>query len=269
MRLFYHPESDSLFLSEPGDWQNSADGALSEDVSDDPKFLNLATLEDIDVSLIEPLESRPAKAVGMAGAITEAMKKWARKPADLYPTPVDCTYSLLPHIADLVPPDAKVWEPACADGQMVRPLEQFGYRVTATDLRPDVTGGVGGIDFLDPVSPYHDQSYDLVATNPPFVAADAFIRQALEQAPVVVMLLKAQYWNTRNRKKLFRETKPYKELNLTWRPAFLEKERGKSPLMDCMWVVWVRGHQGPCTTEMIDRLLECPVNVGAMDMGGL
>ena len=59
------------------------------------------------------------------------------------------------------------------------------------------------------------------------------------------------------------------ELNLTWRPAFLEKERGKSPLMDCMWVVWVRGHEGDCIVRPIDRLLECPVNLGAMDMGGL
>lgn len=83
------------------------------------------------------------------------------------------------------------------------------------------------------------------------------------------MLLKAQYWNTRNRKALFRETRPCMELNLTWRPAFLAQERGNSPLMDCMWVVWVRGHEGLPTVDMIDRLLECPLNIGAMDMGGL
>lgn len=214
-----------------------------------------------------PSEEETTKTLGMSGAIAEAMKKWARKPADLYPTPVDCTYSLLPHIADLLPPDATVLEPACADGQMVRPLQEFGYTVIATDLRPDVTGGHGGIDFLD--KDYQFSKVDAVITNPPFAAAEQFIRRALEVAPVAVMLLKAQYWNTKGRKKLFRETRPYKELNLTWRPAFLEAERGKSPLMDCMWVVWVRGHEGACTTDMLDRLLECPVNIGAMDMGGL
>ena len=78
------------------------------------------------------------------------------------------------------------------------------------------------------------------------------------------MLLKAQYWNTKNRKALVRETKPYMELNLTWRPAFLEEERGKSPLMDCMWVVWKRGHTGHCTTHMIDRLMTCPMNMGGL-----
>lgn len=212
----------------------------------------------------------PAAPGGMSGAIAEAMRKWARKPADLYPTPVDCTYSLLPHIADLMPADALILEPACADGMMVRPMEEFGYRVDAYDLRPEVTGGQGGFDFTDRETRFdHDGEYDGIITNPPFGIAEAFIRRAIEEAPVAVMLLKAQYWNTKNRKKLFRETTPYKELNLTWRPAFLEKERGKSPLMDCMWVVWVRGHTGSCTTEMIDRLMECPVNLGAMDMGGL
>lgn len=206
---------------------------------------------------------------GLSGAIAAAMAKWARKPADLYPTPVDCTYSLLPHIAHLLPANAHILEPACADGQMVQPLEEFGYRVDGFDLRLDVTGGIGGTDFLDRSNFAGDYQWDAVITNPPFGIAAQFIERALELAPVVVMLLKAQYWNTQNRKKLFRETKPYMELNLTWRPAFLEAERGKSPLMDCMWVVWVRGHNDLPKVDMIDRLLECPVNLGTMDMGGL
>lgn len=224
-------------------------------------------MSDDDFWDVPGIGHNSSKALGVSGAIMAAMQKWARKPSDLYPTPVDCTYSLLPHIADLLPPDATILEPACADGQMVKPLREFGYKVVATDLRPEVKGGEGGIDFLD--RSYTFSNVDAVITNPPFVAAEAFIRRAVEIAPVAVMLLKAQYWNTKNRKKLFRETRPWKELNLTWRPAFLEEERGKSPLMDCMWVVWRRGHDGPCTTDMIDRLLECPVNIGAMDMGGL
>jgi hypothetical protein len=206
-------------------------------------------------------------ALGLAGAIAASMAKWARKPADLYPTPADCTYSLLPHIAHLLPSDAYILEPACADGQMVRPLQEFGYVVDGFDLRPEVKGGVGGVDFLDRDNgTFEDGIYDGIITNPPFTIAEEFIRRSLEIAPVAVMLLKAQYWNTKGRKKLFRETRPLMELNLTWRPAFLEAERGKSPLMDCMWVVWVRGHQGSCTTDMIDRMLTCPPN---MDTGGL
>lgn len=196
---------------------------------------------------------------GIAGAIAASMAKWARKPADLYPTPTDVTYSLIPYIEDILPPESFVLEPACADGQMSKALEEFGYNVTSYDLRPDVKYGEGGVDFLDasrfpkPIVPF-----DAVITNPPFKAAHLFIKRALEEAPIVCMLVKAQYWNTANRKKLFRETQPYLELNLTWRPAFLEEERGKSPLMDCMWYVWKRGHTGRPQVDVIDRLLECP-----------
>lgn len=215
-------------------------------------------------------EPEKVKAVGMSGAIAEAMRKWARKPADLYPTPVDCTYSLIPHIAHLLPPKALILEPACADGQMVEPLRQYGYDVDGYDLRLDITGGQGGFDYLDPRTHFDRAGYyDAVITNPPFAIADQFIRRSIEEAPVTVMLLKAQYWNTKNRKALFRETRPLMELNLTWRPAFLAKERGNSPLMDCCWVVWRRGHQGSCTMNVIDRLDKCPTNIGAMDFGGL
>ena len=201
----------------------------------------------------------PEDLKGMSGAIAKSMAKWARKPADLYPTPEDCTYSLLPYIEDLVPVGSRVLEPACADGQMVRPLEEFGYIVDGYDLRPEVLCGTGGVDFLDRENGvFDDVEYDAVFTNPPFTIAAQFIERALEIAPVVVMLVKAQYWNTNNRKKLFRGSGYSRELNLTWRPAFLEKERGKSPLMDCMWVVFERGRTELPTVNIVDRLLECP-----------
>jgi len=213
-----------------------------------------------------PLPSDKAPGIGhnsggMSGAIQKSMAKWIRKPADLYPTPPDVTISLLHYIQDLLPPGRCVLEPACADGQMSKVLLDFGYNVASTDLRPDVKFGKGGVDFLDPAMNYEfdNRGYDAVITNPPFAAAADFIRRALEIAPFVAMLLKAQYWNTDNRKKLFRETKPYLELNLTWRPAFLEAERGKSPLMDCMWMVWVRGHDDLPKVDILDRHFTLPL----------
>lgn len=270
--LIYHDESDSLFWDPEFDFSAGADAALCMDVTDQHWAIDRARKEGIDMSddFMEVPDDLIKSTGGMSGAITAAMAKWARKPADLYPTPADCTYSLLPHIQHLLPAEAVVLEPACADGQMVNPLQEFGFDVDGYDLRPEVLGGVGGVDFLDKSNGmFGNRDYDAVITNPPFSAAEAFIRRAIELAPVAVMLLKAQYWNTKNRRKLFRETKPCMELNLTWRPAFLEKERGKSPLMDCMWVVWVRGHEGDCITRPIDRILECPVNVNGMDFGGL
>lgn len=207
---------------------------------------------------------------GVSGAIAASMNKWARKPADLYPTPPDCVYSLIPHMEDILPSGSRILEPACADGQLSKALEEFGYVVDSSDLRPDVLYGTGGVDFLDPDNHFEivesdgqlevRYQYDAVWTNPPFVCAADFITKALKVAPIVVMLLKAQYWNTANRKKLFRETKPYREYKLTWRPAFLEAERGKSPLMDCIWVVWRRGHDDLPTVDILDRLMACPMS---------
>jgi len=233
---------------------------MSVDLDDDFMSVDLGDLVHAEA---ETPDDAPG---GLAGAIAKSMAKWCRKPADLYPTPTDCTYSLLPYLEPILPVGSKVWEPACADGQMVRPLREFGYDVFATDLRPEVKGGMGGVDFLDKDWVVQTE-YDAIITNPPFKAAELFIRRSLEIAPVVVMLLKAQFWNTSNRKALFRETKPYMELNLTWRPAFLEEERGKSPLMDCMWVVWVRGHDDLPKVDMIDRLMSCPMSVESF--GGL
>lgn len=242
---------------------------LSDDL-DDFMAVDLDDFMAVDLTVMPPPEVKPRQAAqGLAGAIVASMDKWARKPADLYPTPTDCTYSMLPYIAPFLPPKAVVWEPACADGKMVQPLREFGYEVIGTDLRPGVLGGEGGIDFLAADSDYHLGDYDAIITNPPFGCADKFITTALQHAPVVVMLLKAQYWNVKKRRKLYYEHRPALELNLTWRPAFLAEERGNSPLMDCMWVVWRRGHNGGCEVELLERLMTCPQNFGDMDMGGL
>lgn len=256
--LIYHPESDSYFVGEHDDL--AKDGLLI-DVSGEDDHELAAVIAGVDISDVDGTSpSAPDKlsSGGIAGAIAASMAKWARKPADLYPTPPDCTYSLIPHIEDLVPAGARVLEPACADGQMSKALEEFGYVVDSYDLRPEVLYGIGGVDFLDRENGLFDEGYDAVITNPPFKAAHLFIERALEVAPVAVMLLKAQYWNTNNRKALFRSCGVSRELNLTWRPAFLEAERGKSPLMDCMWVVFERGYTGKPTVDILDRLLECP-----------
>lgn len=287
-------------------WLETADGALCVDVTGEDDHELAAVIQGVDISELdrdEPFETLGDRELGLttdrivddfwdmpepgeidlsvfgatvetveahggiAGAIAASMAKWARKPADLYPTPPDCTYSLLPHLEQFLPVGSHVLEPACADGQMSKALEEFGYVVDSTDLRPDVKYGTGGVDFLADDTYIADDYYDAIITNPPFNAAEQFIRRALQYAPVVAMLLKAQFWNTKNRKKLFRETRPALELNLTWRPAFLEAERGKSPLMDCMWVVWVRGHEGLPRVDILDRLAACP---GSSDSyGGL
>lgn len=200
--------------------------------------------------------SETAPLSSVASAIVGAMQKWERKPADFYPTPPDVTYSLLDHIVEMLPLGSLVLEPACGDGAMAKALEDCGYDVYGCDLREDSGYGDGGVDYLE--TDFSDLGYDAVITNPPFNIADKFIRHSMKQAPVVAMLLKSQYWHAAKRRKLFEDHPPAKVLPLTWRPSFLEKERGSSPLMDVIWVVWNRNHGGPTEYYPIRRVTAPP-----------
>lgn len=89
MRLYFHPESDSLF------WDEWATDPLCEDVTDEPKFRKAALArginepEVVSVVLLHEKNIVPdAVAKGVANAIIKSYKVWERKPADLYPTPV-------------------------------------------------------------------------------------------------------------------------------------------------------------------------------------
>lgn len=299
MRLWYHPESDSLF------WDNEyPNDGLCEDVTGYKRFRDTAKARGIEepfaahgynihddpdvisgrfsrddytkswaeeepgkiipdedvVRVIDPLLPRDLKMTAevtsqgtgsIANAIIASYKKWERKPADLYPTPVDATESIIPMLKVMRTPDGRpikrIWEPACGDGRISRVLEHHGFDVISTDLREYPGYGTGGIDFLndDLLKDYGWDigEIDLILTNPPFSLAEAFIRRACELCPNVVMLLKQTYWNTKGRIALWEEHMPALELKITWRLAFLKRERGNSPLMDCMWCAWYNEEQ--------------------------
>ena len=87
-------------------------------------------------------------------------------------------------------------------------------------------------------------------TNPPFKYATAFIEKSLTHAPIVAMLLKSQFWHSKNRQKLFKDHTPAYILPLTWRPDFYEFERHKSgakkgaPTMEVIRTIWMKGNTG-------------------------
>lgn len=245
MRLYYHPESDSLF------WDEFHSDPFVDDVTDEPRFRKAAKergLKEPEV-ISEVIDAKVNSPTGqtIADAIITSYRKWERKPADLYPTPVDGTESLIPALKAMKRPDGqpikRIWEPACGDGRLARVLEWHGFEVIATDLREYPGYGYGGLDFLceHPVTKWgwDIQDIDAIVTNPPFSLAEEFIRRALTFTPNVAMLLKQTYWNVGGRSAgLWLDHMPDLELKLTWRLAFLAKERGNSPLMDCMWNIW-------------------------------
>jgi hypothetical protein len=175
-----------------------------------------------------------------ADALIEGQKLHARKPADFYPSPPDVTQALIDFLN--LKPGTFVWEPACGDGAMSKVLSASGCNVHSTDLREDSGYGEGGVDFLtaDPegVAP------DWIITNPPFKLAPEFITRSLQITPNAAMLLKSQFWHAARRLELFEKHPPSHILALTWRPAFLEAERGSSPLMDVIWCVWQKNSEG-------------------------
>lgn len=193
-----------------------------------------------------------------ASAIVGAQKTHKRKAADFYPSPPDVTVALMDFLK--LPEDTDIWEPASGDGAMSRILERYVNDVTSTDLRIESSiYGRGGVNFLD-AEVAQDDCPDWIITNPPFNLSEGFIRKALSITPNVAMLLKSQYWHAARRLSLFDECQPTYVLPLTWRPAFLEAERGSSPLMDVIWVVW----KGPVnTTEFLP--LKRPRGVTPLD----
>lgn len=254
MRLYYHPDSDSLF------WDASAGDPFCEDVTDNPQFRRRARARGIEepkgiVEIVtDPHAAAAALTVrgcgtiwkddppsgGMAGAIQKSYKAWERKPSDFYPTPYDGTESIMPLINNLMKPGAKIWEPCAGDLDMTRVLEWHGYEVTSTELR-DTGQGITGFDFLrdDPTEKWGwIPDPDMIVMNPPFSLAAEFILKALSYTPNVACLVKIDYWNAISRLPLWEKHIPAFFLPLTFRLAFLKEERGNSPLMNCAWVVW-------------------------------
>jgi hypothetical protein len=282
MRLYFNALSDLLF------WDEFCADPECDDLTDNKDARAAAKARGIKepegISEVLETESqlvrtntwpyaKRVQATGMAKAIVDSYKKWERKPADLYPTPVDGTESLIPVLKAMKRPDGspirRIWEPACGDGRLARVLEWHGFEVISTDIREYPGFGYGGLDFLAE-TPKDKWGWvwpeiDAIVTNPPFNLAEEFIRRALCFTPNVAMLLKQTYWNVGGRSQgLWLDHMPDMELKITWRLAFLAAERGNSPLMDCMWAVWNGdnarlpyrgdGEKKMCVTEPLPRL---------------
>lgn len=263
MRLYFDADSESLF------WEEFNNDPFATDVTDDPRFRKAARergLKEPEV-ISEVIDAAPTpEPHTMATAIVKSYKAWERKPADVYPTPVDGTESIMPIILAMSGhfeathgrPIRRVWEPCCGDGRLSRVLEWNGFEVISTDIREYSGYGEGPLDFLHehPMAKWGWDigEIDLIVMNPPFSLSVEFVRKALSITPWLVCLVKQNYYNTINRYDFFQDVRPNFFLPLTFRLAFLEEERGKSPLMDCAWAVWGKGYEEDlCVFEPVKR----------------
>lgn len=99
----------------------------------------------------------------------------------------------------------KICEPACGMGHLSKVLKNHGYEVDSYDLHNHGYGKTG-MDFLK-----SNLKYECFLTNPPYKYALSFVEKALENvlpSGYVIMLLKIQFLEGKERYKFFKEHPP-------------------------------------------------------------
>ncbi len=173
---------------------------------------------------------------------------------DFFPTPPWATRALCTHVIGDHWRNWSVWEPACGEGDMARPLREFFKRVHASDIHDySVTGNAWCqdrvIDFLWPGSEspcIAAQGVDWIITNPPFRLADQFVRRGLELAKVgVAVLVRTAFLEGIARyQELFSVTPPYIIAQFTERLPMVKgriDQEAASATAYC-WIVWRKHH---------------------------
>lgn len=119
---------------------------------------------------------------------------------DFFPTPAWATHALIDNEAF----KGEIWESACGNGAMSAVLESAAKRVYSSDLY-DRGFGECGIDFLSAA-----RTSDNIVTNPPYNAAEGFVRSGVRLAKKkFALLLRLAFLEGANRANtIFQETPP-------------------------------------------------------------
>lgn len=119
---------------------------------------------------------------------------------DFFPTPAWATHALIENEKF----QGDIWESACGDGAMSTVLEATGRKVISSDLF-DRGYGEHGIDFLSA-----RRCVDNIVTNPPYNAAEGFVRSGLKASKrKFALLLRLAFLEGANRQRtIFTEAPP-------------------------------------------------------------
>src|SRR5262245_24344651 len=151
---------------------------------------------------------------------------------DFFRTPDWATIALLDHETF----EGKIWEPACGDGAMATVLASKGNEVIASDLYDRGFGEVG-VDFLKST-----RIADNIVTNPPYNAAEGFVRVGLRSIRYkFALLLRLAFLEGGNRyRTIFSQTPPARvwvfSERITFYPTGVE-QRGTGTTAYA-WFVW-------------------------------
>jgi len=167
------------------------------------------------------------------GAFKPTMKRFADLDGpDFYPTPAWATHALI----DNEDFRGDIWESACGNGAMSEVLETTGNRVISSDLI--YRGyGEGDQDFLETL-----RKAPNIVTNPPYNAAEGFVKSGLERAEKkFALLLRLAFLEGANRQRtIFTEAPPSRvwvfSERITFYPAgAVQKGTGTTAYA---WFVW-------------------------------
>ena len=146
-----------------------------------------------------------------------------------------------------------IWEPACGEGHLVKPLREGGFQVYASDIEDR---GIND-ETLDFLSPNNDAIWpgDII-TNPPYKFCTEFVLKALDlvfPGHKVAMFLKLQTLEGQERYlKLFKEQPP-KTIYVYVRRIQCAKNgvfEGSSAVCYA-WFVWEKGFRGDPSIKWI------------------
>lgn len=174
---------------------------------------------------------------GCLGAHNECNEE--REVNDFYATEPRAA-ELLMEIEEL---DTNIWECACGEGHLAKPLIAAGHIVKATDL-VDRGFGMGGANFLAQTQMFNGD----IVTNPPYRFAQEFVEHALELVPdghKVCMFLKVQFLEGKRRRSLFDTQPPRRVWISTSRLRCGKNGDFHGSMVAYAWYVWEKGYKGP------------------------
>lgn len=178
------------------------------------------------------------------GGFKPTMKRFADlNGPDFFPTPAWATHALI----DNENFRGDIWESACGNGAMSEVLAITGRQVLSSDLY-DRGYGEHGLDFLNG----HVRKAENIVTNPPYNAAEGFVRNGLDRATQkFALLLRLAFLEGANRQRtIFTDAPPSRvwvfSERITFYPAgVVPKGTGTTAYA---WFVWDK--DASSTTEL-------------------
>ena len=149
--------------------------------------------------------------------------------------------------------DKNIWECACGEGNLSKPLKEYGYNVYSTDL---IDRGYQDeiLDFLKNNKKFKGD----IITNPPFKYTTQFVLKALESVEMgnkVAMFLKINYLSGKARyKEIYSKFPPYRVYVFDGRLACSKNNNPdgfKGGAMDYVWMIWEKGKFAPTELKWI------------------